>query len=199
MSLLILLSFLPLLKTRTCSKQTPQVNGETLCCTVLRCFAVLLLSSLLSLVPSHRNTASSRTNGGRVTDWRLDPTLQQNSPQHWPYNRLAAADVAGSWKAVSNLLTLTGGATPHYLSPALSQCHVSLGTLEMIIRFFSWASIAVVILSLVSFDHKALVRGDARFIDVRNKLEKDRSGRKGDSKDKYFRKAFASLRGQLWY
>jgi hypothetical protein len=41
-------------------------------------------------------------------------------------------------------------------------------------------------LSLVSFDHKALVRGDASFIDVRNKLEKDRSGRKGDSKDKYF-------------
>lgn len=64
------------MKTRTCAKQIPQVNGETL---VLHYFAVLLLISLLSLVPSHRNTASSRSNGGRVTDWRLDPTLQPSA------------------------------------------------------------------------------------------------------------------------
>jgi hypothetical protein len=58
----------------------------------------------------------------------------------------------------------------------------------MTIRPFSWASIAIFLLSLISFDPKVLVEGDARFIDVRTKLDKDYSGRKGDSKDKYFRK-----------
>ena len=60
----------------------------------------------------------------------------------------------------------------------------------MTARFLSWARIAVFLLSLISFDPKALVKGDASFIDVRTKLQRDRSGRKGDPKDKYFRKVF---------
>ena len=52
----------------------------------------------------------------------------------------------------------------------------------------SWASIAVFLLSLTWFDPKVLIEGDARFIDVRTKLDRDYSGRKGDAKDKYFRK-----------
>ena len=55
-------------------------------------------------------------------------------------------------------------------------------------RPISWASIAVFFLSLTWFDPKVLIVGDARFIDVRTKLDKDHSGRKGDPKDKYFRK-----------
>jgi hypothetical protein len=65
----------------------------------------------------------------------------------------------------------------------------------MTIRHFSWASIAVCLLSLVSFDNKCLVRGDASFIDVRTKLDRDRSGKRGDSTDKYFRESFASATG----
>lgn len=34
--------------------------------------------------------------------------------------------------------------------------------------------------------HTVLVRGDADFLDVRTKLDKDRSGKGGDPKDKYF-------------
>jgi hypothetical protein len=52
----------------------------------------------------------------------------------------------------------------------------------------SWASIAVFLLSLTWFDPKVLVGGDASFIDVRTNQDKDYSGRKGDPKDKYFRK-----------
>lgn len=62
----------------------------------------------------------------------------------------------------------------------------------MTIRLLSWASIAFFMLSIVLFNGEALVRADASFIDVRTKLEKDRSGKKGDPKDKYFRKAFLS-------
>jgi hypothetical protein len=61
----------------------------------------------------------------------------------------------------------------------------------MTIRHFSWASIAVVLLLLVSLDSQALVEGDASFIDVRTKLDRDRSGKRGDSTDKYFRKISA--------
>jgi hypothetical protein len=61
----------------------------------------------------------------------------------------------------------------------------------MTTRRLSWAGIAVFLLSIISFHHKALVKGDADFIDVRTKLEKDRSGKRGDPKDKYFRKTFA--------
>ena len=60
----------------------------------------------------------------------------------------------------------------------------------MTFRLFSWASIAIFLLSIPSFDHQALVNGAAAFIDVRTNLEKDRSGRKGDPEDKYFRKIF---------
>jgi hypothetical protein len=70
------------------------------------------------------------------------------------------------------------------------QYHVSLETLEMTVRSLSWASIAVFLLSLISFDPKVLVEGDATFIDVRTKLDRDHSGRRGDPKDKYFRKLF---------
>ena len=62
----------------------------------------------------------------------------------------------------------------------------------MTTRHLSWASVAVFLLSIISFHHKALVKGDAAFIDVRTKLEKDHSGKRGDPKDKYFRKIFAS-------
>jgi hypothetical protein len=58
----------------------------------------------------------------------------------------------------------------------------------MTIRPLFWASIAIFLLSLISFDPKVLVEGDARFIDVRTKLDKDYSGRKGDPREKYFRK-----------
>src|SRR5277367_6119670 len=79
--------------------------------------------------------------------------------------------------------------TIHVVPP---QYHVSQSILEMTTRRLSWASIAIFLLSIISFHHKALVKGDAAFIDVRTKLEKDRSGKRGDSKDKYFRKIFAS-------
>jgi hypothetical protein len=62
----------------------------------------------------------------------------------------------------------------------------------MTIRHFPWASIAVVLLLLVSFDPQALVEGDARFIDVRTKLDRDHSGKRGDPTDKYFREISAS-------
>ena len=62
----------------------------------------------------------------------------------------------------------------------------------MTVRLLSWACIAVLILSISLFDGKALVKGDAAFIDVRTKLAKDRSGKKGDPKDKYFRKFFTA-------
>jgi hypothetical protein len=65
----------------------------------------------------------------------------------------------------------------------------------MVIRPVSWASIAVVLLSLISFQSKALVKGDASFIDVRTTLDEDHSGKKGDPKDKYFRKILASVGG----
>lgn len=63
--------------------------------------------------------------------------------------------------------------------------HVSLA---MTIWPLSWVLIAFVLLSLISFDPESLAKGDADFIDVTTNLEKDHSGRKGDSKDKYFRK-----------
>jgi hypothetical protein len=58
----------------------------------------------------------------------------------------------------------------------------------MTARRLSWTSIAIFLLSMISFQPKVLVKGDAAFIDVRTKLERDRSGKRGDSKDKYFRK-----------
>ena len=46
--------------------------------------------------------------------------------------------------------------------------------------------IAVFLLSFDLVDGRAPVKRDADFIDVRTKLEKDRSGKRGDPKDKYF-------------
>ncbi|KIX04552.1 uncharacterized protein Z518_05422 [Rhinocladiella mackenziei CBS 650.93] len=43
-----------------------------------------------------------------------------------------------------------------------------------------------ILLVLPVCQHTALVRGDADFLDVRTNLEKDRSGKGGDPKDKYF-------------
>lgn len=63
----------------------------------------------------------------------------------------------------------------------------------------SWACIAALLLSVVLFNGVTPVKGDASFIDVRTKLDKDRSGKKGDPKDKYFREfsVFSDLAARL--
>jgi hypothetical protein len=63
----------------------------------------------------------------------------------------------------------------------------------MTARRLSWANIAVFLLSIISYHPAALVKGDATFIDVRTKLDKDRSGKRGDPEDKYFRKGLRFL------
>ncbi|EHY56269.1 mannosyltransferase [Exophiala dermatitidis] len=46
--------------------------------------------------------------------------------------------------------------------------------------------LAVLLLLLPIYNHRVFVRADADFLDVRTKLDRDRSGKGGDPKDKYF-------------
>ena len=59
----------------------------------------------------------------------------------------------------------------------------------MTTRLLTWVCFTV-FLSLCLVEGKAVVKRDADFLDVRTKLDKDRSGKKGDSKEKYFRRDF---------
>lgn len=55
----------------------------------------------------------------------------------------------------------------------------------MTLRSFIRTCVAALLL-LTLFDHRISVNADADFLDVRTGLDKDRSGKRGDPKDKYF-------------